>query len=100
MAGNGEELREVLVDLRAEHDDLDALVAPLTSDDRDRPTPAAGWSIGDQIGHLWYFGRAAAMAAGDPDAFATHLDSLLAAAGQPGADLDAVTLGAARAMGA
>lgn len=100
MAGNGEELREVLVDLRAEHDDLDALVAPLTAEDRVRPTPSAGWSIGDQIGHLWYFDRAAAMAAGDPDAFATHLDSLLAAAGQPGADLDAVTLGAARAMGA
>ena len=99
MAGSGDDLQSVLIDLHAEHDDLDALVAPLAPADRDRPTPSPGWSIGDQIGHLWYFDRAATMAVGDAAAFATHLESLLAAAGQPGADLDAVTLDAARAMG-
>lgn len=98
MAGSGEELNDVLVDLGAEHDELDALVAGLDGDGWGRSTPSDGWTVRDQIGHLWYFDRAATMAAADADAFAAHLDSLLATAGRPDADLDAVTLGDARAM--
>ena len=33
------------------------------------PTPAPGWTVGDQISHLWFFDQQAMIAA-DPDAFA------------------------------
>jgi uncharacterized protein (TIGR03084 family) len=56
-------------DLAAEHDALDALVAPLTSSLWDRPTPSIGWTIRDQVSHLWYFDRTATLALTDADAF-------------------------------
>ena len=56
-------------DALAEHDDLRAILAPLAPDDWDRPTPAAGWSIRDQISHLAYFDGAARLSIVDPDAF-------------------------------
>ncbi len=60
-------LAEVLADLRAEGDRLDALVAPLP-DAADRgwrtPTPAVGWDVAHQVAHLAWTDEVAAAAAG------------------------------------
>ncbi|MFV0306801.1 MAG: TIGR03084 family metal-binding protein [Desertimonas sp.] len=64
-------------DLAAEHDALDRIVA-----DGQRlaePTPAAGWSVGDQISHLWFFDQRALLALTDPDAFTDDARRLVAA---------------------
>src|SRR3954452_9531376 len=72
---------EILDDLRAEHDDLDRLVAPLTDDQWSTATPSPGWDIADQISHLWFFDQRAVMALTDPDAFAADAQRLLARGG-------------------
>jgi len=56
-------------DVLAEHDDLRSLLVDLPPGDWERPTPAAGWSIRDQISHLAYFDGAARLSMADPDAF-------------------------------
>lgn len=48
-----------VADLRAESDDLDALVAHLPADRWADPTPAPGWTIAHQIGHLLWTDRVA-----------------------------------------
>jgi uncharacterized protein (TIGR03084 family) len=63
------DLAELLADLKAEHEDLDALVADLDDDQWDLPTPAEGWSIRDQVSHLAFFDDMARMSIEDPDAF-------------------------------
>ncbi len=60
----------VLADLTAESADLDALVATLDGSDWVRPTPAEGWTIAHQIGHLAWTDDVARLAAADPDRFA------------------------------
>ena len=52
----------VTADLIAEQDDVDTVVAPLTDDAWALATPSPGWSVADQIGHLTYFDRTAALA--------------------------------------
>jgi uncharacterized protein (TIGR03084 family) len=71
-------LEGLLADLRAESEDLDAIVASGGPDAPATPTPAVGWSVGDTIGHLWYFDRAARQAVEDPDSFARHLEVVVA----------------------
>ena len=56
-------------DALAEHDDLRAILADIPAEDWERPTPAAGWTVRDQISHLAYFDSAAWLAMVDPDAF-------------------------------
>lgn len=63
----------LLADLAAESDALEALVTDLP----DEPgigwqamTPAKGWTVGHQIGHLAWTDEAAALAASDADGFA------------------------------
>jgi len=68
-------------DLAREHDALDSLVADLTEDQWSLPTPAAGWSVRDQISHLWFFDQRAALALRDPAAFAEDMKWLMAAGG-------------------
>lgn len=63
------ELHTLLDDLRAEGDALDDLVAHLPDEDWARPTPAAGWTIAHQIGHLLWTDRAALTAVRDEAAF-------------------------------
>ncbi|MDI9896618.1 TIGR03084 family metal-binding protein [Rhodococcus sp. IEGM 1381] len=46
------DLDTLVGDLRAEGDDLDALVAELTPEQWAAPTPAEGWTIAHQIAHL------------------------------------------------
>jgi uncharacterized protein (TIGR03084 family) len=59
----------VLVDLEAEGDDLDLLVADLEPDRWHALTPSPGWTIAHQIGHLAASDRFAALAVTDPPAF-------------------------------
>jgi uncharacterized protein (TIGR03084 family) len=68
------DISEILADLRAEHADLDALVATA---DLDRATPAEGWTVGDTVGHLWFFDREATTALTDPDAFRGSVEHAL-----------------------
>ena len=61
MAGPG----PIVADLRAESDDLDALVAALSADGWADPTPAPGWTIAHQIAHLLWTDRVALTAVTD-----------------------------------
>jgi uncharacterized protein (TIGR03084 family) len=63
----------ICADLAAEHSALDAVVTPLTVGQWHLPTPAAGWTVHDQIGHLTYYDAAAVLAATDPDRFAAEM---------------------------
>jgi uncharacterized protein (TIGR03084 family) len=72
------DLGVVLADLRAESDDLDTILVGGGPDAPRTPTPAVGWSVGDTVGHLWFFDREARRALEDPDGFAAGLDALMA----------------------
>src|SRR3974390_2994812 len=76
----------VVADLRAESDDLDALVAPLPAHRWAGPTPAPGWTVAHQIGHLLWTDRVALTAVTDEAGFAK---SLQAAAPDPTGFVDA-----------
>jgi len=64
-------------DLAAETAVLRGLLAPLPEADWRRPTPAAGWSVADQVSHLAYFDDVAVQAATDLDAFAKTVEELV-----------------------
>jgi uncharacterized protein (TIGR03084 family) len=72
-------LDTVLDDLLAETAVVRALVADLDDTGIGAPTPAAGWSIRDQLTHLAYFDETATRAALDPDGFRRDAEALLAA---------------------
>ena len=71
-------LASLVDDLAAEHSALDQIVAELDEPAWNTPTPAAGWTVRDQIGHLTYFDGAAARAVTDPAAFAAERDAYVA----------------------
>ncbi|MGF6881938.1 uncharacterized protein (TIGR03084 family) [Nocardia sp. GAS34] len=64
------DLVTLLDDFAAECADLDAIVAALPAAEWALPTPAPGWTIAHQIGHLAWTDDVAALSATDPDAFA------------------------------
>ena len=70
MAG----LQQFVDDLRAESDELDALVAPIAAERWAESTPAAGWTIAHQIGHLLWTDGVALTAVTDEPAFAGLLE--------------------------
>jgi uncharacterized protein (TIGR03084 family) len=74
-------MQQICDDLLAECDALDAVVAGITETQWDTPTPAAGWSVRDQISHLWFFDVRELMALTDPDAFAADMRELFASGG-------------------
>ena len=82
---------ELVADLAAEHEALDAVVATLTPEQWDTPTPSPGWSVRDQIGHLTYFDGTAALAITDEAAFSSSMKELFAKAGEEGG-IDGATL--------
>lgn len=63
------EQNEVYNDLVAEGDALDSLVAGLDDAGWATPTPAPGWTIGNQIAHLAFIAHLAKQSAVDPEAF-------------------------------
>ena len=68
-------------DLAAEHADLDAIVAGLDDAQWTTETPSPGWTIRDQISHLWFFDQRALTALTDADAFAQDIRWLAANGG-------------------
>lgn len=58
-------LTQVLADLTAEGDRLEALVATLDDAGWHTPTPAAGWDVATQVGHLTWTDEVALRAATD-----------------------------------
>ncbi|WP_436762113.1 TIGR03084 family metal-binding protein [Streptosporangium sp. V21-05] len=69
---------ELLADLRAETAEFDAMIEGLGPDEWELPTPAEGWAVRDQVGHLAWFDDAATVSADDPGAFRAALPAFLA----------------------
>jgi uncharacterized protein (TIGR03084 family) len=63
------DLNELCDDLAAEHAALDLLLEPLDAAAWATPTPADGWTIRDQIAHLYFGDNRALLTAVDPGAF-------------------------------
>jgi len=63
----------MVADLRAESDELDAIVADLPAERWGEETPAPGWTIAHQIAHLLWTDRVALTAVTDADGFAAVL---------------------------
>jgi len=59
----------IVDDLRAESDELDALVAELPAERWATPTPAPRWTIAHQIAHLLWTDRVALLSVNDEDGF-------------------------------
>ena len=76
----------IVDDLRAESDELDALVAPLSENRWREPTPAQGWTIAHQISHLLWTDRVALTSVTDEPGFG---ELLSAAAADPTGFVDA-----------
>ncbi|WP_063062622.1 TIGR03084 family metal-binding protein [Nocardia sienata] len=74
------DLDALLRDLAAEGAELEALVADLPPSDWARPTPAAGWTVAHQIGHLTWTDEVATLAATDARTGAGAFTDLLTAA--------------------
>jgi uncharacterized protein (TIGR03084 family) len=72
------EFQQLLADLREESQVVDGLIAGLGPEAWRTPTPAQGWSVGDQVSHLAYFDDAAVRAATDPGQFEVDARALMA----------------------
>lgn len=75
MSDNG--MRPICDDLRAETDDLLGILRGLSASDWDRPTPAQGWAVRDQVSHLAFFDDTGTLAATDAEAFAQSAKVLM-----------------------
>ena len=68
-------LTELLADLRAEHEELVAVVRTV---DLDLAVPAEPWDVRDTVSHLLVGDEKGTLAASDPDAFLAELPQVLA----------------------
>ena len=80
------DMAALAADLAAESAVTRALVADLDESRWRTPTPAVGWDIADQIGHLAYFDEVAVRSAVHPDEFRAEL----AAQAAEGMDADTI----------
>lgn len=90
---------DVLEDLRSEQLALDALLSPQAEDAWDLPTPAGGWRVRDQLGHLTFYEEQALVAVREPATFRASVADALehptkhaALAGAVGRDLTGAAL--------
>lgn len=65
----------LVADLAAESDALDDVVAPLDDAGWATPTPAPGWTVAHQVGHLLWTDRVSLVAITDPEEFGRLLES-------------------------
>jgi uncharacterized protein (TIGR03084 family) len=84
-------LAALVADLTAEVAALALVVDPLDDASLRLPTPADGWNVADQLGHLAAFDDHGARAITDPDGFRAEVAELQAAGANP--VQDAVALG-------
>lgn len=75
------DLQSLVADLRDEHLALDDIVADLDEAGWETPTPAEGWAVRDQVGHVAFFDEQAEFAVSDPDGFAASLEEIVADVG-------------------
>jgi uncharacterized protein (TIGR03084 family) len=68
-----EPVKGIVDDLLAEQNALDAIVGHMDGPSWCEQTPAAGWDVSDQIGHLTFFDERATMAITDRQAFESEL---------------------------
>jgi uncharacterized protein (TIGR03084 family) len=66
----------LLDDLRAEGNELEAMLGDLPEADWARPTPAPGWTVAHQVAHLAWTDDRALLSATDPDAFHAEVADL------------------------
>jgi uncharacterized protein (TIGR03084 family) len=90
-------VQQICDDLHAEHADLDAIVSRLDEAQWSLSTPAAGWTVRDQVSHLRFFDQRASLALTDADEFAADTARLMAAGGTeasvaPGRTMTGATL--------
>jgi uncharacterized protein (TIGR03084 family) len=78
------ELNALVADLRAEGDEIDALVRELPQDGWSRVTPAVGWTVAHQIAHLAWTDERALLAATDPAEFTDEFTRFVGTAGVEG----------------
>ncbi|QLY31016.1 TIGR03084 family metal-binding protein [Nocardia huaxiensis] len=71
------DLEALFADLTAEGDELDRLVADLEPAAWQTDTPAAGWTIAHQIGHLYWTDKVAAIAATEAGEFQKLVEAAL-----------------------
>ena len=90
-------LPELLADLAEEQADLDALVAGIDEERWAAPTPAEGWTVRDQIGHLAHFDEMGRLAIEAPERFSARARATMEAAAE-GRDPMAEHLERGRAM--
>lgn len=74
-------MQQICDDLEAEHVSLRQLIIDLDQAAWSIPTPSPGWSVRDQISHLWFFDQRASLALADADAFAADAERLMTAGG-------------------
>lgn len=72
-------VEDLTADLAEETRDLTAVLDGLAAPDWDTPTPAAGWSVRDQVTHLAFFDDATLLSLRDPEAFTAQRAEHLAA---------------------
>ncbi len=66
--------QDVFTHLAEETEAVDRMVAGLDAEQLGLPTPAPGWTVAHQIGHLAFIFRLAGAAASDPELFAAMTD--------------------------
>jgi uncharacterized protein (TIGR03084 family) len=76
--GTADLVTGLVADLAAETSDLAAVLSALKPSAWERDTPAAGWTIRDQVTHLAFFDDATALALTDQPAFAAQRAELTA----------------------
>ena len=77
MAAMATDMATLCDDLLAETADLEALVTDLDEAGWVTPTPAEGWDVKDQVGHLAYFDDRAHESMTDGQTFVAHRDEVL-----------------------
>ena len=76
MAMTDAEIAQLVADLRAEHEAVVKILAPLPESQWDVVTPSQPWTVRDQIVHLAFFDGVARLAIDDPVRFERYRDSL------------------------
>lgn len=72
---------EICADLTEEHRSLRELLDALDDAAFSTPTPADGWTVHDQVAHLWFFDVRAMWSMAEPERFADDLQEMMASGG-------------------
>ncbi|NNF54532.1 MAG: TIGR03084 family protein [Acidimicrobiales bacterium] len=87
------DITEVLADLEAEQEALDAVVADLPAKSWQIATASPRWAVRHQIAHLAYFDHAAALAITEPEAFKASASELFSHVDEGAEAIDQLTVG-------